>query len=83
MTPNSNPASRKEALLNKIDCPQCGQRVDDRAFILPPLAVYVQLGIGKYFWTNVVLTLLGFIPGILHDVYIMASRPPGLIKLTR
>ncbi len=51
------------------------------AFILPPVAVYMQFGIGKYFWLNCLLTLLGFVPGMLHAVYIMASRPPGLVRL--
>jgi uncharacterized membrane protein YqaE (UPF0057 family) len=51
------------------------------AFILPPLAVYIQFGANKYFWQNCLLTLLGFIPGMLHAVYMMASRPPGLVKL--
>ncbi len=53
------------------------------AFILPPLAVYIQFGIGKHFWINCVLTMLGFVPGLLHAVYIMASRPPGLANLER
>ncbi len=51
------------------------------AFLLPPISVYMQFGIGKYFWLNVVLTLLGFVPGMLHAVYTMASRPPGLVNL--
>jgi uncharacterized membrane protein YqaE (UPF0057 family) len=51
------------------------------AFVLPPLAIYIQFGIGKYFWTNCVLTLLGFFPGMVHAVYIMAARPPGLTQL--
>jgi uncharacterized membrane protein YqaE (UPF0057 family) len=51
------------------------------AFILPPAAVYMQFGIGKYFWLNCLLTLLGFFPGLLHAVYIMAARPPGLSRL--
>ncbi len=51
------------------------------AFILPPAAVYMQFGIGRRFWINCLLTLLGFIPGMLHAVYIMASQPPGLAKL--
>ncbi|MFG0264120.1 MAG: YqaE/Pmp3 family membrane protein [Rhodopirellula sp. JB055] len=51
------------------------------AFILPPVSVYMQFGAGKHFWINVVLTLLGFVPGMLHAVYIMASRWPGLAKL--
>lgn len=53
------------------------------AFILPPVAVYIQFGANKYFWLNCVLTLLGFFPGMLHAVYIMASRPPGLSRLYR
>lgn len=51
------------------------------AFFLPPVAVYMQFGIGKHFWVNCLLTLLGFVPGLLHAVYIMASRSPGLRSL--
>jgi uncharacterized membrane protein YqaE (UPF0057 family) len=51
------------------------------AFILPPAAVAMQFGIGKIFWVNCLLTLLFFFPGMLHAVYMMASRPPGLVKL--
>ncbi len=51
------------------------------AFIIPPVSVYMQFGIGKHFWINCGLTLLGFVPGMLHAIYIMASRPPGLAKL--
>lgn len=36
------------------------------AFLLPPLAVYMEAGIGTDFWINVILTLLFWIPGILH-----------------
>ena len=50
-------------------------------FIVPPAAVYLQFGVNKHFWINCLLTLLGFVPGMLHAVYIMASRPPGLVKL--
>ncbi|MEZ6087946.1 MAG: YqaE/Pmp3 family membrane protein [Pirellulaceae bacterium] len=51
------------------------------AFILPPVSVYMQFGIGKTFWINCVLTLLGFFPGLLHAVYMMAARRPGLARL--
>lgn len=44
------------------------------AIILPPLGVFFEVGLGKHFWINVVLTLLGFIPGIVHAVYIIATR---------
>lgn len=44
------------------------------AILLPPLGVFMQVGIGKQFWINVLLTLLGYIPGIVHAVYIIARR---------
>lgn len=44
------------------------------AVILPPLGVLAEVGLGKHFWINIVLTLLGFIPGVIHAVYIIASR---------
>jgi len=52
-------------------------------FLLPPAAVYLQFGIDKHFWISCVLTLLGFVPGILYGIYIMASREPGLARLRR
>lgn len=44
------------------------------AVILPPLGVLLEVGLGKHFWINIVLTLLGFLPGVIHAVYIIASR---------
>ncbi len=44
------------------------------AIILPPLGVFLQEGIGKHFWINILLTLLGYIPGIIHAVWIIAKR---------
>lgn len=44
------------------------------AIILPPLGVFLQVGIGAQFWINIVLTLLGYIPGIVHAVWIIAKR---------
>ncbi|MGI3213281.1 YqaE/Pmp3 family membrane protein [Roseovarius tibetensis] len=44
------------------------------AILLPPLGVFLQEGVGKHFWINILLTILGYIPGIVHAVYIIASR---------
>ena len=44
------------------------------AILLPPLGVFLQVGIGKRFWINILLTLLGYIPGIVHAVYIIAKK---------
>lgn len=44
------------------------------AIILPPLGVLMQVGIAnKHFWINIVLTLLGYIPGIVHAIWVIAK----------
>lgn len=44
------------------------------AIILPPLGVFLQVGIGTQFWINLLLTFLGYIPGIIHAIWIIAKR---------
>lgn len=44
------------------------------AILLPPLGVFLQVGLGGAFWLNILLTLLGYIPGIIHAIYIIAKR---------
>ncbi|MEQ9618916.1 MAG: YqaE/Pmp3 family membrane protein [Deltaproteobacteria bacterium] len=44
------------------------------AILLPPLGVFLQVGIGKDFWINILLTLLGYIPGIVHAVWVIARK---------
>jgi len=46
------------------------------AILLPPLGVFLQVGIGLQFWVNVLLTILGYVPGIIHAVYIIVTRGP-------
>ncbi len=42
--------------------------------IIPPLGVFLQVGIGPQFWINILLTLFGYFPGLIHAVYIIAKR---------
>jgi len=44
------------------------------AIFIPPLGVFLQEGIGKHFWINILLTILGYIPGIIHAVWIIIKR---------
>lgn len=44
------------------------------AILLPPVGVFLQVGIGMHFWINILLTLLGYIPGIVHAIYIIAKK---------
>jgi uncharacterized membrane protein YqaE (UPF0057 family) len=41
------------------------------AFLLPPVGVFLQVGLGKHFWINILLTLLGYIPGIIHALWVI------------
>lgn len=43
------------------------------AILLPPLGVFLQVGLGVQFWINILLTLLGYIPGIIHAIYIITK----------
>jgi len=40
--------------------------------IIPPLGVFLHEGLGKHFWLNILLTILGYVPGLVHAVYIIA-----------
>ena len=40
--------------------------------ILPPVGVFLHEGLGKHFWFNIILTILGYVPGLVHAVYIIA-----------
>jgi uncharacterized membrane protein YqaE (UPF0057 family) len=44
------------------------------AILLPPLGVFLQVGLGLQFWINILLTLLGYVPGIIHAIYIIVRR---------
>ena len=44
------------------------------SILIPPLGVFLQVGLGGQFWLNVLLTLLGYIPGLVHAIWIIASR---------
>jgi uncharacterized membrane protein YqaE (UPF0057 family) len=44
------------------------------AILLPPLGVFMEVGFKKHFWLNILLTLLGFIPGIIHALYVILKH---------
>ena len=44
------------------------------SILLPPLGVFLQVGLGGQFWLNILLTLLGYLPGVIHAVWIIARR---------
>ncbi len=44
------------------------------AILLPPLGVFLEVGLKGHFWLNILLTLLGFIPGIIHALYVILKH---------
>lgn len=44
------------------------------SILIPPLGVFLQVGIGVDFWINILLTLLGYIPGLIHAIWIITKK---------
>ncbi len=45
------------------------------AILLPPLGVFLQVGLmNKHFWISILLTLFFWIPGIAHAVWVIAKK---------
>jgi uncharacterized membrane protein YqaE (UPF0057 family) len=44
------------------------------AIILPPVGAAMQVGITKHFWINVLLTVLGFLPGLIHALWLIFKK---------
>ena len=48
------------------------------AIFLPPLGVFLTVGIGGAFWINILLTIFGFyILGIIHAIWVIAKHDQG------
>jgi len=44
------------------------------AIILPPVGVFLQVGLGLHFLLNILLTLCGYIPGIIHAIWVILRK---------
>ena len=43
--------------------------------LIPPLGVFLCVGLGLHFWVNLVLTLLMYFPGLVHGIWVYAKNP--------
>lgn len=43
------------------------------AIFLPPVGVFFQVGIGMQFWINLILTFFGYVPGIIHAIWVIVK----------
>jgi uncharacterized membrane protein YqaE (UPF0057 family) len=44
------------------------------SLFIPPLGVAMEVGIGGQFWLNLLLTLCGYFPGVIHAAWVIFSR---------
>lgn len=44
------------------------------AVIFPPIGVFMETGFSGKFFLNILLTLLGFIPGVFHAIYVILKH---------
>ncbi|WP_339721107.1 YqaE/Pmp3 family membrane protein [uncultured Paraglaciecola sp.] len=44
------------------------------AVLLPPIGVFLQVGLSKTLLLNILLTILGYLPGIIHAVWVIAKK---------
>ena len=47
------------------------------AILIPPVAAFLQVGISTHFWLNILLTILGVIPGMVHALWLVLSKKTG------
>ncbi|KAM0751520.1 UPF0057-domain-containing protein [Meredithblackwellia eburnea MCA 4105] len=55
------------------------------AIFLPPLSVFFKRGCAADFWINIGLSILGFLPGVIHAWWIISKheRPAAGTASTR
>jgi uncharacterized membrane protein YqaE (UPF0057 family) len=43
------------------------------AIIFPPIAAFMQVGVSKHFWINIILCLLFAVPGMIHALWLVLT----------
>jgi uncharacterized membrane protein YqaE (UPF0057 family) len=44
------------------------------SILLPPVGVFLEVGVTGHFWLNILLTILGYVPGIIHALYVILKH---------
>lgn len=42
--------------------------------LIPPLGAFLKVGLGFHFWINLILTLCGYFPGLVHVIWVLAKK---------
>ncbi|KAK9124351.1 hypothetical protein Scep_004780 [Stephania cephalantha] len=43
------------------------------AILIPPVGVFLRYDCGIEFWIDLLLTILGYIPGIIYAIYVLVG----------
>lgn len=77
--PSRNQSIRTKHALRK-KCPMTAPVSDPIkivfAIVLPPLGVFCAVGLRGQFWLNLAFTMLGYVPGIVHAIYVVLGPDP-------
>jgi uncharacterized membrane protein YqaE (UPF0057 family) len=44
------------------------------AIFLPPLGIFITVGISTTLFINILLTFLGWVPGMIHAIWVIAKH---------
>lgn len=44
------------------------------SILLPPVGAFMAVGVSKHFWINILLTLLGYLPGVIHALWLVTKK---------
>ena len=44
------------------------------SIFIPPLGAFLKVGIAGHFWLNILLTILGFVPGVIHAIWLNVAK---------
>ncbi|CAN6971588.1 unnamed protein product [Brassica rapa subsp. trilocularis] len=43
------------------------------AIFIPPVGVFLKFGCGLEFWLSLLLTFLGFVPGVVYAIWVLTK----------
>ena len=47
------------------------------AFLFPPISAFMQVGLSMHFIINILLTIMGYLPGGIHAVWLILENKRG------
>ncbi|CAI0427600.1 unnamed protein product [Linum tenue] len=44
------------------------------AILVPPVGVFLRFGCGVEFWIDLLLTMFGYLPGMIYAIYVLVGK---------